>query len=170
VLTFSPVKLLIVIVVAAILVGPDRVPQVARQLGAAWKAFRAFHERVEQEVRDNIPELPSTAEIARLARSPVAFLNQLADLPKPESVQVGAGNGTNGTSGIESSNASESAAVEGLTGTGTGSPSSPTVGGPTGFPANGVEEPGAGRSTEATGGQSSGTTGAAPSAPDPSMN
>ena len=83
-LTLSPLKLLIVLVVAVILVGPDKLPQVARQLGAGWRAFRQFHQRVEQEVRDNIPDLPSSTEIARLARSPVAFLNQLADLPSAD--------------------------------------------------------------------------------------
>ncbi|HUZ10467.1 MAG TPA: twin-arginine translocase TatA/TatE family subunit [Acidimicrobiales bacterium] len=80
-LTLRPLNLLIVLVVAVILVGPDRLPQVAKQLGAAWRAFRQFHQRVEQEVRETIPDLPSSSEIARMARSPVAFLNQLADLP-----------------------------------------------------------------------------------------
>jgi hypothetical protein len=50
-------------------------------MGAGWRAVRQFHQRVEQEVRETIPDLPSSGEIARMARSPVAFLNQLADLP-----------------------------------------------------------------------------------------
>ncbi len=79
-LSLSPIKILIVLVVAMILLGPDKVPQVARQIGGAWRAFRGFHERVEHEVRQNMPDLPSTNEIARLARSPVAFLNKMADL------------------------------------------------------------------------------------------
>ncbi len=77
-LDLSPVKLLLVFVVAMILVGPDKLPQVARQLGAGWRKVRQFHEQVDREVRENIPDLPSTSEIARLARSPVALLNQLA--------------------------------------------------------------------------------------------
>jgi sec-independent protein translocase protein TatB len=80
-LNISPAKILIVLVVALLLLGPDKLPQVARQLGAAWRTLRGFHERVEQEVRDTIPDLPSSADLARLARSPVAFLNQLADMP-----------------------------------------------------------------------------------------
>jgi sec-independent protein translocase protein TatB len=80
VLSLSPIKILIVLVVAMILLGPDKVPQVARQIGGAWRAFRSFHERVEHEVRQNMPDLPSTHEIARIARSPVAFLNKMADL------------------------------------------------------------------------------------------
>ena len=34
--------------------------------------------RIDEEVRQNIPDLPSTQDIARFARSPVALLNQLA--------------------------------------------------------------------------------------------
>lgn len=79
-LSLSPAKLLIVLVVAMILLGPDKLPQVARQMGAAWRTFRSFHQRVEEEVRGTIPDLPSGQDLARLARSPVQFLNQLADL------------------------------------------------------------------------------------------
>jgi len=82
-LSLSPVKLLVVLVVALILLGPDKLPQVARQLGAGWRAMRDFHARVDQEVRQAMPDLPPPSEIARLARSPVALLNQLADLPGP---------------------------------------------------------------------------------------
>jgi TatA/E family protein of Tat protein translocase len=78
-LSLSPIKLLVVFVVAMILLGPDKLPQVARQVGAAWRSFRQFHERVEREVRETMPDLPSTTEIARMARSPVAFLNRLAE-------------------------------------------------------------------------------------------
>jgi TatA/E family protein of Tat protein translocase len=83
--SLSPVKLLIVLVVALILLGPDKLPQVARQLGAGWRALRDLHQRVERGVRETLPDLPSTTEIARMARSPVALLNQLADLPAPGS-------------------------------------------------------------------------------------
>jgi TatA/E family protein of Tat protein translocase len=142
VLSFSPIKLLIVLVVAAVLVGPDKVPQVARQLGAAWRAFRSFHERVESEVRQTIPDLPSTTEIARLARSPVAFLNQLADLPA-----------SNGSSSSGSSGPQETAEVDAtISGPGVTEPAS-TLGTGSSNAANGAsnaEPSGAAASPEAT--------------------
>ena len=79
-LTLSPIKILIVVVVALLLVGPDKLPEVARQIGGAWRAFRGFTTRVEDEVRSNMPDLPSTGDIARFARSPVALLDSLAKL------------------------------------------------------------------------------------------
>jgi len=80
VLTLSPVKILIILVVAALLVGPDKLPQVARQVGGAWRAFREFSKKVEDQVRSNVPDLPSTNDLARYARSPVALLDSLAKL------------------------------------------------------------------------------------------
>jgi TatA/E family protein of Tat protein translocase len=76
----DPGKLLVIAVVAIILLGPDRLPQVARQVGAAWRSFNEFRHRMESEVRSSMPDLPPTSEIARLARSPSALLNHLSTL------------------------------------------------------------------------------------------
>jgi Sec-independent protein translocase protein TatA len=62
-----------------ILMGPDKLPEVAHKLGAGWRTLKKLQERVEAEVREAIPDLPSTGDIARIARSPVNLLNQLAD-------------------------------------------------------------------------------------------
>ncbi len=80
-LSLSPAKLLIVLVIALILLGPDKLPGVAKQMGAAWKAFHGFRERMETEVRSQLPDLPSTGDIAKYARSPVSLLNKLAEMP-----------------------------------------------------------------------------------------
>jgi TatA/E family protein of Tat protein translocase len=80
VLNLDPSKLLIIAVVAVILLGPDKLPQVARQVGTAWRSFGEFRHRMESEVRSSIPDLPSSADIARLARSPSALLNHLSNM------------------------------------------------------------------------------------------
>jgi len=79
-LNLDPGKLLIIAVVAIVLLGPDKLPQVARQLGAAWRSFNEFRHRMETEVRGSIPDLPSTHDIARMARSPAALLNHLSTM------------------------------------------------------------------------------------------
>src|ERR1700739_2004081 len=79
-LNLDPAKLLVIAVVAVILLGPDRLPQVARQVGAAWRSFNEFRHRMESEVRSSIPDLPSSNDIARLARSPSALLNHLSKM------------------------------------------------------------------------------------------
>jgi Sec-independent protein translocase protein TatA len=79
VLSLSPLKLLVIAGVIMLLMGPDKLPDVAHKLGAAWRTIKNLQERVEAEVREAIPDLPSTGDIARIARSPVNLLNQLAD-------------------------------------------------------------------------------------------
>jgi sec-independent protein translocase protein TatB len=76
----DPGKLIIIAVVAIILLGPDKLPQVARQVGGAWRSFGEFRRRMESEVRSTMPDLPPTSEIARLARSPAALLHHLSTL------------------------------------------------------------------------------------------
>jgi len=75
----SPLKILVIVVVILLLLGPDKLPETAHRLGLAWRSLKNIQEKVESEVRDAIPDLPSTSDIARMARSPVTLLNQLAD-------------------------------------------------------------------------------------------
>lgn len=70
---------MVIAAVVMLLMGPDKLPEVAHKLGAAWRALKNIQEKIESEVREAIPDLPSTGEIARIARSPVNLLNQLAD-------------------------------------------------------------------------------------------
>ena len=85
-LNLDPAKLLVIAVVAVILLGPDKLPQVARQVGAAWRSFADFRHKMESEVRSSIPDLPSSADIARLARSPSALLDHLSSMDSTPTV------------------------------------------------------------------------------------
>jgi sec-independent protein translocase protein TatB len=80
----DPGKLIVIAVVAIILLGPDKLPQFARQVGGAWRTFNDFRHRMESEVRSTMPDLPPTSEIARLARSPAALLTHLSNLPSDD--------------------------------------------------------------------------------------
>jgi sec-independent protein translocase protein TatB len=79
VISLSPVKLLVIAAVIMLLMGPDKLPEIAHRLGSSWRALKRLQERMEAEVREAIPDLPSTSEIARIVRSPVSLLNQLSD-------------------------------------------------------------------------------------------
>jgi TatA/E family protein of Tat protein translocase len=88
----SPAKVLIILVVALIVLGPDKLPKVAKQIGALWGEFRKFRDRLESDVRGNFPDLPSTATITQAVRSPLTFLDTLADAHSAENAT---------TSGVE---------------------------------------------------------------------
>jgi TatA/E family protein of Tat protein translocase len=110
VLNLDPSKLLIIAVVAVILLGPDKLPQVARQVGAAWRSFGEFRTRMESEVRSSIPDLPSSADIARLARSPSALLNHLSAMgPTEEGAEAGSEHGGVAADGAANGSAPTSA-------------------------------------------------------------
>ncbi len=105
-LSLSPAKILVVLVIALIVLGPEKLPGVARQMGAAWGEIRRFRARLENEVRGVFPDLPPTHEVAQAVRSPLSFLNRLADeheRNQPNGNQAGAsavtGAGTEGGSG-----------------------------------------------------------------------
>ncbi len=74
----DPSKLFVIAVVAIIVLGPERLPHFARQVGGAWRSFSDFRQRMESEVRNSLPDLPSTTELASYARSPSALLDRLA--------------------------------------------------------------------------------------------
>lgn len=76
----DPSKLLIIGVIAVMVLGPDKLPQAARQLGMTMRSFNEFRHRLESEVRSSIPDLPSTSDLARMARSPVALLDHLGSM------------------------------------------------------------------------------------------
>ncbi|MHB8682650.1 MAG: Sec-independent protein translocase subunit TatA/TatB [Acidimicrobiales bacterium] len=78
-LSLSPAKILVVLVVALIVLGPEKLPGMARQIGAAWGDLRRLRTRLESEVRDVFPDLPPAHEVARAVRSPLSFLDRLAD-------------------------------------------------------------------------------------------
>jgi sec-independent protein translocase protein TatB len=94
-LSLNPEKLLIVLIVALVLLGPDKLPKVARQVGEGWSKLRAFQQRIESEVRESMPDLPSSHEIARIARSPLSYLTTMAGsddslVPDPSAPSNGA--------------------------------------------------------------------------------
>jgi hypothetical protein len=56
-------------------------------LGAGWRHLKEFQMRIEREVRETMPDLPPTHEIARMARSPARFLNSLAKMPEDQALK-----------------------------------------------------------------------------------
>jgi TatA/E family protein of Tat protein translocase len=86
----SPAKILVILVVALLVLGPDKLPKVAKQIGGLWGDFRRFRERLETDVRGSFPDLPPTDKIAQAVRSPLTFLGDLADAHESENGAVSA--------------------------------------------------------------------------------
>ena len=52
----DPAKLFVILVVALIVLGPERLPRVARQLGAAWRELTRVRDQITDEVRSALPQ------------------------------------------------------------------------------------------------------------------
>ena len=75
----SPPKLLMILVIALIVLGPDKLPSTARRVGTVWNDVKRWRAHLESEVRGAFPDLPSSTEIAQAVRSPISMLDRLAD-------------------------------------------------------------------------------------------
>jgi sec-independent protein translocase protein TatB len=49
--TIGPAKILVVLLVALVVLGPEKLPQMARQIGRLWGDFKRFRDNLEAEVR-----------------------------------------------------------------------------------------------------------------------
>ena len=76
---FSPEKLLVILAVAMVVLGPDKLPKLAGQLGALWRDLHNWRERLEHEARGIFPDLPPLETIGQAVRSPLSYLDRLAD-------------------------------------------------------------------------------------------
>jgi sec-independent protein translocase protein TatB len=75
VLNLDPAKLLVILVIALVVLGPERLPAVARQMAALLRELNRVRDQVRDEVRSAIPDvdLPKIPKIPS-ARSAIAGL------------------------------------------------------------------------------------------------
>jgi sec-independent protein translocase protein TatB len=75
VLNLDPAKVLVILVIALVVLGPERLPAVARQLAAMVKEINRLRDQVRDEVRSALPDvdLPKIPKIPT-ARGAIAGL------------------------------------------------------------------------------------------------
>lgn len=157
----DPGKILVVLVLALLVLGPERLPRAARQAGTAWRELTRIKEQVTDEIRSALPEdMPS---IPRMPNNMVSGF--LSDLTKPSSATQGSGPGAPGPGAAGEGPVSRPAA--------NGAPGSPARPGPSRTSSWGAtrQAGGAAQAGRAAAGRVPPATGAsAPVLDDPSMN
>jgi len=58
-MNLDPAKLLVILVIGLLVLGPERLPRVARQLGRLWQDFTSARDRLVDEIKEQIPDLPN---------------------------------------------------------------------------------------------------------------
>lgn len=83
----SPLKILIVAVIALVVLGPEKLPEMTRRAGKAWGDFRHFRETMESQVREVIGDVPGLGDLRGMTntgiRSTVSSAVQGVVSPSP---------------------------------------------------------------------------------------
>ncbi|MHB1599588.1 MAG: Sec-independent protein translocase subunit TatA/TatB [Acidimicrobiales bacterium] len=108
----DPGKILVVLVLALLVLGPERLPRAARQAGTAWRELTRIKEQVTDEIRSALPEdMPS---IPRMPNNMVSgFISDLTKAGPRTTGPGAAGEGSEPQPGTASPAARGAASVEG---------------------------------------------------------
>jgi sec-independent protein translocase protein TatB len=88
----DPAKMLIILVLALVVIGPERLPRFARQAGSMWREVTRVRQQVVDEVRSAVPEIDQLPKIPKLKPGAVSgFLNDLTRSPAGAAGAVAAG-------------------------------------------------------------------------------
>jgi Sec-independent protein translocase protein TatA len=88
VLNLDPAKLVVILVLALVVMGPEKMQSSARHFGAMWRSLSEFREKAEQQVREALPDL----DLPRIPTSPRAvvtsYVTDLLSSPSPTSSEA----------------------------------------------------------------------------------
>lgn len=78
---FGPEKVLVVLVFALVVFGPQRLPELARQIGSATRQLRGIQDTVHHEIRAALDpdQHPTSSSVA----APPATVTRASELPAP---------------------------------------------------------------------------------------
>jgi Sec-independent protein translocase protein TatA len=65
-LNLDPAKLVVILVLALVVMGPEKMQSSARHFGTLWRSVTEFREKAEQQVREAMPDL----DLPRIPTSP----------------------------------------------------------------------------------------------------
>ncbi|MGC8481029.1 MAG: twin-arginine translocase TatA/TatE family subunit [Acidimicrobiales bacterium] len=102
-MTIDPTKLLIVAVVALIVLGPEKLPTVLRQLGRYWSTFRSVRDTIQKEMGATLSSITEPgAAVRREATNQISQIRGALDVFRTpsrlaDSVYLEEGSGNVGT-------------------------------------------------------------------------
>ncbi len=84
----DPTKLVVVLVIALMVLGPEELPRFARKIGALRAQLSTLSHRLDEEARARIPDIPDVRSLGGVIRSPASALERLASLSEHESLTI----------------------------------------------------------------------------------
>lgn len=79
--SLGPAEILVVLVIALLVFGPNKMPDIARQVGKGFREFRRVQQHLKSELRDVVSEFDSPTD-ATVDQQPVPMLPPKGDTPE----------------------------------------------------------------------------------------
>jgi sec-independent protein translocase protein TatA len=79
--SLGPAEILVVLVVALLVFGPDKMPDIARQVGKGFREFRRVQQHLKSELRDVVSEFDSRSSTPSVHPDPVPMLPPKEEAP-----------------------------------------------------------------------------------------
>ena len=84
--SLGPAEILVILVIALLVFGPNKMPDIAKQVGKGFREFKRVQQHLKSELRDVVSEFDSPSSTPEVAPDPVPMLPpkddaSLADAP-----------------------------------------------------------------------------------------
>ena len=68
--SLGPAEILVILVIALLVFGPNKMPEIARQVGRGMREFRRVQQHLSTELRDVVSEFDGSSDSASTDASP----------------------------------------------------------------------------------------------------
>lgn len=82
--SLGPAEILVVLVIALLVFGPNKMPDIARQVGKGMREFKRVQQHLKSELRDVVSEFDAPSGTPTVDADPVPMLPPKDDQPAPE--------------------------------------------------------------------------------------
>jgi sec-independent protein translocase protein TatA len=79
--SLGPAEILVILVVALLVFGPNKMPEIARQVGKGFREFRRVQQHLKSELRDVVSEFDSGMSAPAVEQQAVPMLPPKDDAP-----------------------------------------------------------------------------------------
>ena len=82
--SLGPAEILVVLVIALLVFGPNKMPEIARQVAKGMREFKRVQQHLKSELRDVVSEFDAPSGTPTVEADPVPMLPPKDDQPAPE--------------------------------------------------------------------------------------
>ena len=81
--SLGPAEILVILVIALLVFGPNKMPDIARQVGKGFREFKRVQQHLKSELRDVVSEFDSPSSTPSTGSDPVPMLPPKDEVAAP---------------------------------------------------------------------------------------